>query len=280
MGWQRRIGRLVALVGVFGLAQVCVPPAHAQSRSSAAAAEPSPGQRAFASNCVGCHGLDGSGTERAPSIVRSAKVDHLSDAQIARIISNGVPGTGMPGFRSLNSGQVTALVSYLRALQGKRGDHLLPGDARRGKEIFFGKGECGACHMSYGEGGFWGPDLSGYGSGMRAESVVSAILTPARIPQDGYKGAKATTMQGEQVEGLVRNEDNFSVQILAKDGSFHFLQKSELRSLEHLDGSFMPANYAERLTRSELNDLASYLMSAPASPNTRRVPAESRKSPE
>jgi cytochrome c oxidase cbb3-type subunit III len=69
-----------------------------------------------------------------------------------------------------------------------------------------------------------------------------------------------TTANGDQLEGLIRNEDNFSVQLQTKDGSFHFFKKAELRSLEHLNGSLMPANYRELLSDGELNDLVSYLM--------------------
>ena len=78
------------------------------------------------------------------------------------------------------------------------------------------------------------------------------------------------TGAGDRQEGLIRNEDNFSVQFQTKDGAFHFFQKSELRSLERLDNSLMPTDYGERLGRSELNDLVSYLMTA--SPNASKAP--------
>ena len=47
-----------------------------------------------------------------------------------------------------------------------------------------------------------------------------------------------------------------------RDGSFHFFQKSNLRTVEHLERSLMPTDYGERLSPSELNDLVSYLMSS------------------
>jgi cytochrome c oxidase cbb3-type subunit 3 len=223
---------------------------------------PLPGQRAFNSTCSGCHGLDGRGGEKAPNIAGSARVQHLSDVQIASIISRGVPGTGMPAFRSLSPGQVRAVVGYLRVLEGRIETRAAPGDAAHGKEIFFGKGECSTCHMMSGDGGFLGPDLSTYGSAMSAEAILKALLNPARIIPSGYKSAVATSREGTRVEGVVRNEDNFSVQMQAKDGSYQFLQKSELQSLEYLGQSLMPTNYGERLSRAELNDLVSYLMSA------------------
>lgn len=229
-----------------------------------------PGGRLFNSSCAGCHGLDGRGSDKGVNIAGSAKVRHLSDAQVSGIISNGVPGTGMPAFHDLNAKQVSSLVSYLRTLQGKLDARTLPGDAARGKEIFFGKGECSSCHIIAGSGGFLGPDLSAYGSAMSAKAIREEIVRPERIAPAGYRTAVLTTRDGDRLEGIVRNEDNFSVQLQTKDGSFHFFQKSDLRNIEPLGRSVMPTNYRERLSADELNDLVSYLMNA--------VPAAGRTS--
>jgi hypothetical protein len=71
-----------------------------------------------------------------------------------------------------------------------------------------------------------------------------------------------THRSGERLEGIIRNEDNFSVQLQTRDGGFRFIQKSDLRALEPLGQSLMPNNYQERLSPGELNDLVSYLMKA------------------
>ena len=132
---------------------------------------PAPGGRTFNSTCAGCHGLDGRGSDKGANISASARVRRLSDAQVSSIISNGIPGTGMPAFHTLSARQISLLVGYLRILQGKLDARTPPGDATRGKEIFFGKGECSSCHMLSGEGGFLGPDLSAYGSSTSAKAI-------------------------------------------------------------------------------------------------------------
>jgi len=220
------------------------------------------GRRAFISNCARCHGLDGGGGDKGADIAASAHLRRLPDAQVSNIISEGIPGTGMPAFHSLNERQIRAIVSYVRMLQGNLHGRTPPGDAARGKEIFFGKGECSACHAIYGEGGFLGPDLSTYGSILPAKAIRDEIVKPNRTEPAGYRSAVLTTRNGDRVEGLIRNEDNFSVQLLTRDGSFHFFQKSDLQAVEHLDQSLMPTNYRERLSLEELNDLVSYLMKA------------------
>jgi cytochrome c oxidase cbb3-type subunit III len=231
-----------------------------------------PGQHTFNSTCAGCHGLDGRGSDKAANIAGSVKVRHLSDAQISSIISDGVPGTGMPAFHNLKDQQIRAVVGYLRILQGKLEARALPGDATRGKGIFFRKGECSTCHTISGEGGFLGPDLSAYGSTMSAKAVRDEIVKQSRTEPIGYQPAVLTTHDGDRLEGVVRNEDNFSVQLQTRDGSFHFFQKSDLQGVEPLGHSLMPTDYGQRLSPDELNDLVSYLMSAGPTPDKPRSP--------
>jgi cytochrome c oxidase cbb3-type subunit 3 len=234
-------------------------------------AAPAGGRTTFNSSCAGCHGLDGTGSDKAVNISGSARVRNLSDAQLSSIISNGLPGTGMPAFRTLNARQVRAVVDYLRSLQGKAEGQTLLGDPNRGKEIFFGKGDCSACHTISGQGGFLGPDLTEHGATSSADAIRDEIVRAPRVPSIGYRTAVLTTESGERLEGLVRNEDNFSIQLQTKDGSFHFLKKTDLRSFDRQDGSLMPADYRSRLSEGELNDLASYLMTSPA-PNKAAPP--------
>jgi cytochrome c oxidase cbb3-type subunit III len=223
-----------------------------------------PGERTFNSTCAGCHGLDGHGGDKGPNIAGNAKVRHFSDTQVSSIISNGIPGTGMPAFHNLSARQIGSLVGYLRILQGKLDAGTSPGDARRGKEIFVGKGECSSCHMMSGEGGFLGPDLSAYGPSTSAKAIRDEIVKPNRIAAPGHRPALLTTRDGSRLEGVIRNEDNFSVQFQTKDGTFHFFQKSDLLTVEPTGQSLMPTNYGQRLSADEVNDLVQYLMNGGA----------------
>ena len=119
------------------------------------------------------------GRERAPNIAENPKVQKLSDAQIFGIIQNGIPGTGMPAFHSMEGSAIKAVVSYLHILQGTdRGAKQtikLPGDPERGEAIFFGKAGCSGCHMVGGKGGFIASDLSAYARTYDVEQIRSAI---------------------------------------------------------------------------------------------------------
>jgi len=247
---------------------------HAPERKAKAA--PEAGRSTFSSYCAGCHGLDGSGSDKAVNISAGSRVSRISDAELSGIILHGVPGTGMPAFRTLTPAQIRSVVGYLRSLQGKAGGSSLPGNATRGKEVFFGKGDCSRCHTVSGEGGFLGPDLTEYGATASATAIRDEIVRSPRAPARGYRRAVITTANGERIEGLIRNEDNFSIQLQSHDGTFHFAKKAELQNFERLDSSLMPTTYREQLNDTELNDLVSYLLKTP----DRSKPVNGRKKEE
>jgi cytochrome c oxidase cbb3-type subunit 3 len=219
-----------------------------------------PGQQVFESRCAGCHGLDGRGGERAPDISTSEKTRRRSDDELSRIIAGGVPGTGMPAFASLGS-SLKNVVAYLRQLQGKVDSAKFPGDVKRGRELFYGKPRCSECHAIAGSGGFIASELSGFGANRSADQIRQAIVKPAST---NYLGGQmiVKTSDGKEYSGVVRNEDNFSLQLETLDGAFLLFQKSELAGFSRQPGSLMPADYAATLNRDELNDLVSFLMSA------------------
>jgi cytochrome c oxidase cbb3-type subunit III len=265
---ERMMTRRALRLGMFFVAgclsRLCVPEALAQRpvlQNNEAQAKASDGKRVFTSICAGCHGLDGRGGVRAPGIAGSARIRRLSDKELADLISNGISGTGMPAFHSLSGADVRAVASYIRTLLGEVELRTLPGDPKRGEVIFFGKAECATCHAISGRGGFIGPDLSNYGPKTSADAICEAILSAYRTAPQGYKLATAITADGQRIEGIVRNEDNFSVQLLSLDGNFHFFDRNDLQKLEFSTSSLMPTDYQKRLSRNELDDLVSYLIS-------------------
>ena len=192
----------------------------------------------------------------------------LSDADIARIIQSGIPDTGMPAFPSLTQADVEAVVRYLRVLQGKPVTLVLPGSPSAGKALFFGKAGCARCHLLRGKGGFIASDLTRYGPAHSVEEIRHAIVAPDESAGGRAKTAVVLLADGKKLSGIVRNEDNFSLQLQGVDGSFYFLLKSELKSLEYEPNSLMPTDYASELSRKELDDVVSYLARGKADSST------------
>jgi putative heme-binding domain-containing protein len=225
------------------------------------------GKKTFTAHCAGCHGLDGRGGRRAPNIASSPSVKHLSDAELAKIIFNGRSDFGMPSFRHLGRSEVQEMVDYLRVLQGKGVATSLAGNPQKGKAIFFGKAACSSCHTVAGQDGFVGSDLSTYARGLTTAEVRKAITEPA--PSTGrIKTVTAMTRDGQRLSGVVHNEDNFSIQIQDAEGAFHFRLKSDLEKLDYKPLPPMPADYEQRLSRQELDDLVGYLQSIKAEPES------------
>jgi cytochrome c oxidase cbb3-type subunit III len=270
---QRQSLVLRGIVLAFAV-QLCaqVPEQH---RSAATAADPSAiGRSLYNSNCAGCHGLDGKGGEHGPNIATNPDVQHLQDQDVQRTVREGIPAAGMPAFGSkFNPDQIAALVDHVRALQGHHKQVPVTGDPEKGKVLFYGKAKCSECHMLAGKGGFLGSDLSSYGASHSASEIREAILNPNKglDPRNGI--VTVTTRHNQTYSGLLRNEDNFSVQLQTPDGIFHFFDRSALSHVEYTGRSMMPSDYGVKLRPAELDDLTAYLLTS-ASQQTANQPKE------
>jgi cytochrome c oxidase cbb3-type subunit III len=236
------------------------------------------GRQVFATACASCHGLDGRGGERAPNILARPEVQRMSDADIARVIREGTPSKKMPAFgTSFDSATLREITAYVRSLlQTNQQSTKLPGDPAAGRTLFFGKANCSECHMVNGEGGFLGIDLSAYAHSHSADDIRQAIIDPDKSSSRRQKTVSVVTRSGEHFTGIARNEDNFSIQLQTPDGAFHLLQKSDLAQLNYEPHSLMPADYAQRLTARELDDVVSFLIRA-ASENSKSNTVSSKK---
>ena len=232
------------------------PPAKSGGQGSAAAAT---GRNSYETHCSMCHGLDARGGEHAPAIANSRDVQGKSDRAIFQIIRGGLPASGMPSFPALPENEIESVVKYLRILGGAASAENVNGDPVRGERLFFGKAHCSDCHMLAGNGGFIGPDLSDFAIAHSPQKIREAIVRPGQTLLPGQQVVNVETSAGEKLSGLVRNEDNFSMQLQGIDGKFHLLMKSEITRVENTGHSLMPADYGTRLSSAELDDLVSFI---------------------
>ena len=233
----------------------------AAAQSTVPPSSPVNGQAIFTSNCGACHGADGRGGERAPSIASRREVIKLSDADLIRTVTNGLGGNGMPAFGYLGDEKVHAVVAYLRTLQGFGASEKSTGDAVAGQKLFAGKAACQSCHMVDGRGGFVAEDLTGYGLGQSPEELKRAIVQPGRRP--GQAEFVTVVMQTkQQYRGLVRAQDNFSLTLQTEDGEYRNLSRDRILRVEPSGSTLMPDNYGTTLSGKEIDDLVSYLLKA------------------
>jgi cytochrome c oxidase cbb3-type subunit III len=240
------------------------------ARSMAQAGDLGEAKSTYESVCAACHGLDARGSERGPNLATKPEVLQKSNKELIGILKDGRTAAGMPSFASYSPARLASLVAYLRFLQGQRGPEPLPGDPVSGRALFYGKAKCAECHMIAGQGGFWGQDLTTYAARMNADELRRRILQPGK-DYDARRGlVEVTLANASTLSGMVRNEDNFSLQLQTADGVFHLLSKSDIRSKTYLGRSAMPSDYGSILSAAELNDVVSYLLRASGSRNVEK----------
>ena len=119
--------------------------------------------------------------------------------------------------------------------------------------------------MVNGKGGFLGADLSGYGKRNSAAAIREIIVDPNKNLEARRGTVSVSTRSGQTFRGIIRNEDNFSLQMQTPDGAFHFFDKADLARIEREGESLMPADYAAKLTRAEIDDVVRFLAQNTAS---------------
>jgi mono/diheme cytochrome c family protein len=169
-------------------------------RRSAEAQEP-PGKAVYDRWCAGCHGEDGAGRGEAAAFmlppprdftraayqIRSTPSGELpTDADLRRIVDDGMPGTAMPGWRTrLSASERDAVVAYIKSFSrffdGASAEALASGSAPRASAEGIEEGariyrelECFKCHGDAGRGdGASAPTLTDdWGHPIRAANLT------------------------------------------------------------------------------------------------------------
>lgn len=217
------------------------------------------GTKLYAHSCAGCHGPDGSGG-RGPNLVRRPLWHPLSDERIFEVVRQGLPGADMPP-TDLTDDETWRLVAFLHALIGPAVENPAPGDPKAGAEAFWSKKHgCSNCHAIRGTGGRTGPDLTDIGGIRPLALIKEALVNPShKLYLLGREAVTVKLKDGRAVEGVARNRDNFSLQVIDREGKLHLLSMREVAVLEISESPIMPADYGERLSASEIENLLAFL---------------------
>jgi putative heme-binding domain-containing protein len=216
------------------------------------------GARLYDAQCTTCHGANGDGVGGVD--LRSGKFRNGgTDQDLVRVITNGVPGTGMQAFR-FDSAEIAGIVGFLRNMNAFDRGSIKTGDAARGRATFEGKGGCARCHRVGSLGSRVGPDLSEVGATRSAGSLFRSLTDPTTQMMPINRPVRAVTKDGKVVNGRRLNEDTYTVQLIDEQEKLVSLTKADLREYAILTTSPMPS-YKDRLSENELADVVAYLLS-------------------
>ena len=221
------------------------------------------GKILFNQTCSGCHGENAQGG-RGPALGNIFS-PYNDDTNVFRTIRTGIAGSQMPAFSALPSDDVWRIITYLHSLSTANfTNEVVPGDAKAGEAIFWGKGGCGQCHEVNERGSVLGPDLSAVAT-QSAAHLRSVILNPngQQVPffrrGDMPVAVTIKTRQGQVLKGMRRAEDNFTVLLTDMSGKLLRIQRSNIVDEQVDTKSLMPDDYGSRLSSAELENLIAYL---------------------
>lgn len=166
------------------------------------------------------------------------------DANIAARAARLLPARGPAGnFQA----RIDAVTTALRAA---------PGNPYAGEATFTAR--CASCHKLFFKGGNLGPDLTAYQRDNLGTMLLSIINPDAEI-REGYQYQVVETNEGRSLGGFIVERDNQVTVLRGLGGENITLRADEIREVQPMGRSLMPAGLLDGLGDQELRDLFAYL---------------------
>ncbi|PYS53861.1 MAG: hypothetical protein DMG13_10805 [Acidobacteria bacterium] len=213
------------------------------------------GMGLYRARCADCHGMDARGV-RAPDITQ-VWASGRTDEGLFKTIKEGVSGTEMPANPRILDVEGWQILAYLRTLAAPAPTDPPRGNALNGEKIF--RANCAGCHRVNGAGGRLGPDLSRIGVSRPRAAVLLRIRRGTEDFRPGFEPVTLTPPSGPPIQGVKKNEDLFSVQIMDTRERIQGYEKDKMKSVKNDTKSAMPVFGPDRLSDSDLDDLLRYL---------------------
>ena len=125
--------------------------------------------------------------------------------------------------------------------------------------------------MLGGRGGLRGPDLTNIAGESKSNLIIDALTKPnhrvygdggvhlrALPPMDTYDAVHITLNSGRPLDGVLLNQDSYSLQLMGDDNQLHLLDRAQVRAII-VKPPLMPTDYDKRLTKDEFADLMAFL---------------------
>jgi len=132
------------------------------------------------------------------------------------------------------------------------------GDPLAGHELF-ASAQCSSCHQFNGTGQGIGPDLTSVARRFSIREMINATIDPHESVASRYRAKTIVTQDGQQLSGLVVDEENSPYVVLASDGRRITVERNEVEDIRQSKLSHMPEGLLNELSLSQVADLFAYL---------------------
>lgn len=215
------------------------------------------GMGAYRVRCADCHGMDARGI-RGPDISQ-VWAKGRTDAALFSTVRNGVANTEMPAHPAPRTSDmdIWRILAYLKTIAPTTPTGPSAGNAAAGENLF--ASNCIGCHRVGDRGGHLGPDLTRIGVARARAAMARQIRGDMSDFRTGYEPVTLTTPKGQEIRGVKKNEDLFSVQVMDNRERIQGYLREDMRSVTNEKKSAMPVFGPDKLTDAQLDDVLKYL---------------------
>ena len=151
--------------------------------------------------------------------------------------------------RNLTAAEIQQMIASVRQT----------GDAARGEQVYRrSELACATCHSIGGVGGKVGPDLTSIGASAPVDYLIESLLYPNRNIKEGYHSFVIETKDGEEVSGVVVQENTEQITVRDATNREVTVQKNNIQRKTQ-GGSLMPSGLSDGLSASDQLDLYRFL---------------------
>jgi len=133
----------------------------------------------------------------------------------------------------------------------------------RGRSLF-AVAQCFSCHRYAGEGGSFGPDLSGVSGRFSPRDLLESMVNPSKTISDQYAAVTIVTDNGEVVTGRIVNLSNDNLMVntdMLNPNKMVDVKRKDIELMKPSPVSMMPNGLLNTLQEDEVLDLVAYLLS-------------------
>jgi putative heme-binding domain-containing protein len=135
-----------------------------------------------------------------------------------------------------------------------------PGDAVRGRDVFFGKkAACANCHTIGNEGGRVGPDLTRIAASRSPGDLLEAIVFPSASFAREFRPYVILTNSGKAHTGVITRQTADAIHLRTADLSEIRVPRAAIEEMKESNTSIMPKGLDTVLTPEEFRDLLAFL---------------------